>query len=79
MLNSVQKFVSTVMKNNFLYDESNNILKYHNTDFDVLVQKKKNGDFDSCMVIDKRKFQYIYYTDIGTALKVNTKKNVLLS
>ena len=69
MLNLVQQFVSLIMKNNYVYDETNTIMKYHNIDYDLLVLKKKNGDIDTCMIIDKRIQQPVYYTDIKTAIK----------
>ena len=78
MLKSIQKFVSLVMKNNYVHDTTNTIEKYHNIDYDLLVQKKKNGDIDTCMIIDKREMQPVYYTDINSALNKLCKNKAVI-
>ena len=68
MVANIQKFLTCVMKNEFQREENNIMVKYYNKDFDLLVQKKKDGKMgESCVVVDKRT-QHIIYNEIGIAL-----------
>ena len=67
-MNNIEKFVSLIMKD-FEREENSVMVKYHNKNFDLLVQKKKDGKVsESCVVVDKRN-QPIMYNDIEFALK----------
>lgn len=73
-MNNIERFITCVMKD-FEYEENNIMVKYYNKNFDLLVQKKKDGNISSCVVIDKRN-KPIIYNDIEFALK---KLNCLMT
>ena len=67
-MNNIERFITCVMKD-FEYEENNIMVKYYNKSFDLLVQKKKDGNMsNSCVVIDKRN-KPIIYNDIEFAMK----------
>lgn len=59
-MNSIEKFLTCVL-NNYQKEESNNVTKYYNSFFDVIVHNKQ------CVIFDKRN-NTIYY-DIQLALQ----------
>jgi hypothetical protein len=67
-MNNIERFITCVMKD-FECDENNIMVKYYNKNFDLLVQKKKDGNIsNSCVVIDKRN-KPIIYNNIELAMK----------
>ena len=64
----VEKFLKCVMKNDYHREESESLVKFYNKNFDVLMQKRKDGKKDSCIVIDKRS-KPIIYNDVSIALE----------
>ena len=68
MTNNIEIFLTNVMTN-YEREENTLMVKYYNKNYELLIQKKKDGRLsDSCVVIDKRK-QPIIYNDINVALQ----------
>ena len=68
MATIVEKFLNYFMTNDYKREDNSAMVKYYNTNFDLLIQKRKDGRMsDSCVVIDKRKQPSIIYNDIGIA------------
>ena len=73
-MTSIQTFLSSVMKNDFKRDENNMMVKYYNKDFDLLVQKKKDGKMNDTGVVVDRRNQPIIYNELAIALdRLNIK------
>ncbi len=65
----IERFLRCVMKNSYSQEEDAGLIKYYNSEFDVIFQKKKN---DQCVVIDKRG-KHVFYNDINIALSILCK------
>ena len=63
------------MNNDFKRDENNMMVKYYNKDFDLLVQKKKDGKMNDTGVVVDRRNQPIIYNELAIALDRLTIKN----
>lgn len=61
----LDKFIHTVMKDNFKHSETDNIKKIYNKDFDLLIYKL--GKKTNSIVIDKRGTKTIIYNNIDIA------------
>lgn len=68
----MQKFISSIMKDNFKQLESENIKKIYNNDFDVLIYNVRNKL--NTIVVDKRDAKTIVYNNLEIAAHHITKK-----
>lgn len=69
----MQKFISSIMKDNFKQLESENIKKIYNNDFDVLIYNVRNKL--NTIVVDKRDTKTIVYNNLEIAAHHITKKH----
>lgn len=64
---TINRFISSFMKDNCRHIESDNIKKIYNKEFDVLIYK--HGKKANTIVIDKRKAdQTVVYNNLETAM-----------